>query len=82
MYDSVFTGKEIAYKNLNCILSMFLTSFNIYCIFVWLCMSYCMCSLNVLELLYGLFWLFLRQGLPFLVILVACPRLAMAAESC
>jgi len=30
MYDSVFTGKEIAYKNLNCILWMFLTSFNIY----------------------------------------------------
>jgi len=30
MYDSVFTGKEIAYKNLNCILSMFPMSFNIY----------------------------------------------------
>jgi len=30
MYNSVFTGKEITYKNLNCILSMFLTSFNIY----------------------------------------------------
>jgi len=29
MYNSVFTGKEIAYKNLNCILLMFLTSFNI-----------------------------------------------------
>jgi len=28
-------------------------------------MSYCMCSLHVLGLLYGLFWLFLRQGLPF-----------------
>jgi len=35
MYDSVFTGKKIAYKNLNCILSMFLTSFNIYfCLFM------------------------------------------------
>jgi len=82
MYDSVFTGKEIAYKNLNCILSMFLTSFNIYCIFVWLCMSYCMCSLHVLGLLYGLFWLFLRHGLPFLVNLVACRRRVMAKESC
>jgi len=29
-YDGAFTGKEISYKNLNCILSMFLTSFNIY----------------------------------------------------
>jgi len=55
MYDSVFTGKEIAYKNLNCILSMFLTSFIIY--FVWLCMFHCMCSLCVLGLLPGLFWL-------------------------
>jgi len=30
MYDSVLTEKEIAYKNLNWILSVFLTSFNIY----------------------------------------------------
>ena len=30
MHDSVIKGKEIAYKNLNCILSMFLMSFNIY----------------------------------------------------
>jgi len=30
MYSSVFMGKEVAYKNLNCILLMFLTSFNIY----------------------------------------------------
>jgi len=30
MYDSVFMGKEIAYKNLYCILSMVLTSFNVY----------------------------------------------------
>jgi len=30
MFDSVFTGKENASKNWNCILSMFLTSFNIY----------------------------------------------------
>jgi len=30
MYDSVFTGKEMAFNNWNCILSMFLTGFNIY----------------------------------------------------
>ena len=30
MYDSVFTGKENASKNWNCISLMFLTSFNIY----------------------------------------------------
>jgi len=30
MYDSVFTGKEIAYKNLNCILLMFLMNLSIY----------------------------------------------------
>jgi len=35
MYDDVFTGKEIAYKNLNCILLTFLTSFNInFCLFM------------------------------------------------
>jgi len=45
-------------------------------------MSFCMCSLHVLGLLYGLFWLFLRQGLPFLVNLVACGGLVTAAESC
>jgi len=41
-----------------------------------------MCSLHVLGLLSGLFWLSLRQGLPFLVNPVACRRLVMAAESC
>jgi len=30
MHNSVSTGKEIAYKYLNCILSMFLTCFNIH----------------------------------------------------
>ena len=29
MYDNVFTRKQTAYKNLNCTLQMFLTSFNI-----------------------------------------------------
>jgi len=29
-YDNAFTGKENAFKNCNCISSMFLMSFNIY----------------------------------------------------
>jgi len=41
-----------------------------------------MCSLYVLGLLYGLFWLFLRQGLASLVNLVMCRKLVMAAEIC
>jgi len=54
MYDSVFTGKENAYKNWNCIVLMFLTSFSIY-----ICLVVCfMWSLYVLGLLSGLFWLF------------------------
>ena len=38
MYNSVFTGKDNASKNWNCILSMFLKSFDIH--LVWLCMFY------------------------------------------
>jgi len=53
-YDSVFTGKENASKNWNCILSMFLTSFNIYFCLV----MHVLCVAHVLELLSGLFWLF------------------------
>jgi len=40
-----------------------------------------MCSLYVLGLLYGLFWLVLRQGLPFMVNLVVdlqCQRKAVS----
>ena len=37
-----------------------------------------MCSLYFLGLLSGLFW----QGLAFLVNLIACRRLVMAAETC
>jgi len=42
LYDSVFTGNENASKNLNCILSMFLMSFNIYfCLVIHvLCVAY------------------------------------------
>jgi len=70
MYDSAFTGKEMAFNNWNCILSTFLTSFNIcFCLVMHvLCIAY----LHVLGLLSGLFWLFLRQGLFFLVNLIAC----------
>ena len=54
MYSSVFTGKENASEDRNCIVSMFLTSFNIYFCLVMhvLCVDY------VLGLLSGLFWLF------------------------
>jgi len=53
-YNSVFTGKENASKNWNCILSMFLTSFNIYFCLV----MHVLCVAHVSELLTGLFWLF------------------------
>jgi len=79
MYDSLFTGKEIAYENLNRILLMFVKSFNT--IFVWLCMVYCMCNLYAWTAIWFIL-AFLRQGLPFLVNLVACRGLVMAAESC
>jgi len=39
-------------------------------------------SLYVSGLLSGLIWLFLRQGLAFLVNLIVCRRLVMAEESC
>jgi len=40
MYDSVITGKEYASKDCICVISMCLTSFNVYV--VWMCM-FCMC---------------------------------------
>jgi len=62
-YNSVFTGQEYASKNWNCIVLMFLMSCNIYFCLV----MHVLCSLHVLGLLSGLFWIFLRQGLAFLV---------------
>jgi len=40
MYDSVIIGKENASKEWNCIISMFLTSFNVYFVFGY---AYIMC---------------------------------------
>jgi len=40
MYDSVITGKINASKEWNCIVSMFLTSFNVCFVFGY---AYCMC---------------------------------------
>jgi len=37
MYDSVITGKENASKDWNCMILMFLTSFNIYFVFGCAC---------------------------------------------
>jgi len=51
-------------------------------LFGYACFTVCVAYIYVLGLLSGLFWLFLRQGLPFLVNLVACRRLAVGAGSC
>jgi len=40
MYDSVITGKLNASKEWNCVVSMFLTSFNVYFVFDY---AYFMC---------------------------------------
>jgi len=66
MYDSVFTGKEIASKNWNCILFLF----------GYACS---MCSLYVSR---RFILAFLRKGMAFLVNMIACRRLVMAAENC
>jgi len=42
MYDSVITGKGNASKDWNCIISMSLTSFNIYFVFGYACFV-CIC---------------------------------------
>ena len=42
MYDNVITGKENASKDWNCIISMFLTSFNACFVFVYACFM-CIC---------------------------------------
>jgi len=46
MYNSVFMGKEIAYKNLNCILLMFLTSFNYLFLFGYACFTVCVAYMS------------------------------------
>ena len=42
MYDSVITGNENASNDWNCIISMFLTSFNVCFVFVYACFM-CIC---------------------------------------
>jgi len=57
MYDSVTTEKENASKERNYIISLFLTSFNVYFAFAYACFM-CICPKTPL-------WLFLGQGLDF-----------------
>jgi len=57
MYDSVITGKENASKEWHCIISMFLTNFNVYFVFGY---AYFMCICLKTAI-----WLFLGQGLTF-----------------
>jgi len=56
MHDSVIMGKEYASKDWTCVILMFLTSFNVY--IVWLCMFYVCMSQNCYPA-------FLGQGLAF-----------------
>jgi len=52
-YHNVFTGKENASKEWNCITSMFLTGFNVYFVFGYA--DFCVFALKLLS---GFFWLF------------------------
>ena len=52
IYDSAITGKENASEEWNCIISMSLTSFNVYFVFGFACF---MC-IYTLKLLSGFFW--------------------------
>jgi len=57
MYGSVIMGKEIDSKEWSCIISMFMTSFNVYFVFGY---SYIMCICRKTAI-----WLFLGYGLAF-----------------
>jgi len=60
MHDSVIKGKENASKEWNCIISMFLTSFNVNFVFG------CACFIFIcLKTVIWLFLAFLGQGLAF-----------------
>ena len=59
-HDSVIMGKENASKEWNCIIPMFLTSFNVYFVFGY---TYFMCICFTTAICF--FWFFLRQGLAF-----------------
>jgi len=59
MHDSAIMGKDNASKEWTCIVPMFLTSFNVYFVFRFAYFK-CICLQTAI-------WLFLRQGLAFLV---------------
>jgi len=58
MYDTVTMGKENASKDWNCIISMFLTSFNVYFVFVY-AYFVCICLKTLIWLCWDKVWLFL-----------------------
>jgi len=60
MYDRVITGKENASKDWNCIISMFLTSFNIYFVFGCACFM-CICRKTAICSFWDKIWLFLAK---------------------
>ena len=60
MYDRVITGKENASKDWNCIISMFLTSFNIYFVFGCACFM-CICRKTAICSFWDKIWLFWRR---------------------
>jgi len=57
MYDSVITGKENAPKKWNCIISMSLTTFNIYFVFGYACFM-CIRLKTAVWLFWDMVWLF------------------------
>jgi len=57
MYNSVITGKENSSKDWNCIISMFLTSFNVYFVFVY-AYFICICLKTPIWIFWDKIWLF------------------------
>ena len=51
MHDTVITGKEYASKDWACVISMFLTSFNVYCI--WVVHALCVYASKLLSGFFG-----------------------------
>jgi len=66
MHDSVATRKEYASEDWTCVMSMFLTSFNVY--FVCGCACFmCICLKTVIWLFWDKVWLFLEDRLATLL---------------
>jgi len=53
MYGSVITGKEYAYKDWTCVISMFLTSFNVYFVCGCACFMYTVYASKLLSGSFG-----------------------------